>query len=495
MKKSLKILLTTGFLIVCAALSVAVVAKGQGSAAAAKNNDYTLQSGDDLLQNDIFLSLLTNKYDAISVPTIFGVQMYGNTGSSSPYYPSMINSNTSWVRVPISWYLIEPVKLNPPEYNWASVDTFTQAARPDTGGLEFIVTIGGNPGWAAEHLNGVLDPEDVSSYTAFIAAAVERYDGDGIDDANGSPVVNHWEIYNEPDAGGDSAHIRWGYDGDKYAQLLAAIYPAVKNANPAAQVVFGGMAYDWFEDNSGGPFVRGFIDDVLSAGGGAYFDVMNFHVYPVFWYNWTNQESPGLIEKSTFIKNKLASYGYPNKPILITEAGWHSNSSASIPGDPEDQARYVVELFTQSIAVGAKTMVWWMLHDSVDNWQYENGLITNVDHVNPLQPKPSFMAFKTAVSVLGSATFYRILPDGQTGSSNMEAYEMRDNALKRTVYVAWMDPVDTSEVKPLRVPASVARVRTIYGDSHVVTDGQDGNVDGLVTVSVGGQPVYIEVDW
>jgi hypothetical protein len=76
----------------------------------------------------------------------------------------------------------------------------------------------------------------------------------------------------------------------------------------------------------------------------------------------------------------------------------------------------------------------------------------------------------------------------------MEAYEMRDNVLKRTVYVAWMDPVDTTQVMPLRVPASVATVRTIYDAAFLVTDGQDGQVDGLVTVDVGGQPVYIEVN-
>ena len=140
-------------------------------------------------------------------------------------------------------------------------------------------------------------------------------------------------------------------------------------------------------------------------------------------------------------------------------------------------------------------MVWWMLHDPIDNWQFENGLITNVDDVFPLQPKPSFLAFKTAVSVLGSATFHRILPDGQTGSSHMEAYEMRDYVLKRTVYVAWMDPIDTAVVNPLRVPASVATVRTIYDAAFLVTDGQDGQVDGFVTVNVGGQPVYIEVNW
>jgi hypothetical protein len=483
MNKLAKILITGTFLMVATVLLVTNIASGFGN------------SSEDLnLLDNAFLPFLASNYDAISEPTVFGIQMYGNTGTSSPYYPSLTASDTSWVRNAISWRYIEPEKHNPPQYNWGSADTTTQAARPDTGGLEFIITIGGNPDWAAEHRNGVLDPEDISSYTAFIAAAVERYDGDGVDDAVGSPMVNYWEIYNDPDAGGDDDHVRWGYDGDKYAQLLETIYPAVKNANPNAQIVFGGMAHDWFEDNSSGPFVREFFDDVLSAGGGDYFDVMNFHVYPTFWYNWTEEESPGLLEKATFIKNKLASYGYPNKPILITEAGWHSNSSAFPSGDPETQSRFVVELFTQSIAAGSKTMVWWMLHDP-DGWNFENGLITNKDDPNPLQQKPAFAAFKTAVSVLGSATFHRILSDGQTGSSSMEAYEMRDSILKRTVYVAWMDPIDTSMVEPLRVPASVATVRTIYDASSLVTDGQDGQVDGFVTVNVGGQPVYIEVNW
>jgi hypothetical protein len=481
MNKLVKIIVTSTFLMVTTVLVVTSNARGH-------------EKSPDVVQNDAFLPFMASNYDAISEPTIFGMQMYGNTGTSSPYHASLIDSQSSWVRDAISWRLIEPDPRTPPVYTWGSADTAVQAARPDTGGLEFILTISGNPDWAADLRNGPLNPVGLSSYTAFIAAAVERYDGDGVDDAVGSPVINHWEIYNEPDRGGTGSWVRWGYDGDKYAELLEAIYPAVKAANPDAQIVMGGLAYDWFEDNSSGPFVREFLDEVLSAEGGDFFDIMNFHLYPAFWANWTDEESPSLLEKANFIKDKLASYGYPNMPILITESGWHSNNSANPPGDPEAQARYVVELFTQSIAVGSKTMVWWMLHDPTDTWQFENGLITNVDHANPLQPKPSYLAYKTAVSVLGSATFLRILPDSQTGSSNMEAYEMWDNALKRTVYVAWMDPVDTAVVKPLRVPASVATVRTIYDAAVLVTDGQDGQVDGLVTVNVGGQPVYIEVN-
>jgi hypothetical protein len=451
-----------------------------------------------LLQTDIFLPILTKNYQAISEPTVFGIQMYGNTGSSSPYHPFLLDSESSWLRVPISWYLIEPEPLNPPVYHWNSADTFTQAAKSSQGGLSMIVTVTGNPDWAAEHRNGPIDPEYISSYTAFMAAAVERYDGDGYMDAQGSPTVKYWEIYNEPDRGSQGLDIRWGYDGDKYAQLLAAVYPVIKNANPDAEVVMGGLAYDWFEDD-GGPFVREFLDDVLTADGGDYFDIMNYHVYPIFWYNWTYPQSPGLIEKTDFIMTKLASYGYTDKGVLITEAGWHSNDP-NLPGgpdasDPEAQARYVVELFTQSAAVDALTMVWWMLHDPVGNYAYKNGLITNVENIPPLEPKPSYLAFKTAVAEIGSADFHRILPLSETGASEIEAFEFRDSLLKRTVYVAWLDPVDTLDVKSLRIPASMAFVRDIYDNAFTVTDGQDGQIDGRITVNVKGQPVYIEVDW
>jgi len=495
MKKTSKMLIISAFLMTIVMLTVASVARGDENSPSASSADALSQDG-SLVPIDSYLPLLYKKYDVISEPTIFGVQMPGNTGPSSPYFEHMIGSGSSLIRVPIAWYIIQPTEQSP--YNWNSADTFTQAARPDNGGMKLIVTISGNPDWAADSRNGPLyEPIGVDRYVDFIAAAAERYDGDGYNDAPGSPVVNYWEIYNEPDRGlgNDGPSKRgWGDDGDKYASLLEVIYPAVNAANPEAMIVMGGLAYDWFEDQ-GGPFVREFLDRVLDAGGGDFFDVMNYHVYPYFWNNWTSPQSPGLLEKTFFIKNKLASYGYPDKPSLITEAGWHSNDLPGVPSSPEIQARYVVEMFTQAIAAGSETMVWWQLHDPTDAWPYRNGLITNVDNPSPLEPKPSYLAFQTAVKEIGSADFHRILSDAETGSSSMEAYEMRDPYLKRTVYVAWMDPVDTILVRQLRIPASVAFVRTMYGSAQIVFDGQDGLNDGFVTIAVGGQPVYVEVDW
>jgi hypothetical protein len=49
-------------------------------------------------------------------------------------------------------------------------------------------------------------------------------------------------------------------------------------------------------------------------------------------------------------------------------------------------------------------------------------------------------------------------------------------------------------VAPLRISAPVAIVSTIYDNAHLVYGSQDGQVDGKVTVDVGSQPVFIEVD-
>jgi len=413
----------------------------------------------------VFLPLIQNRYDPALKPPIFGVQMYGST-TSSQFHPYLIDSRATWIRVPISWGITEPVHTEPATYDWTSIDNVLSAAWPDAGGFSIIANIDVNPAWAAPYPNGPIDPDHFDSFAAFIQAVVERYDGDGLDDAPDSPIVTYWEFYNEPDnTASQGGEPHWGGAGDEYAQMLSAIYSPLKIANHNAQILLGGIAYDWFIED-GGPFDSQFLDDVLTAGGGDYFDIMNFHIYPYFWFNWTDMESPALLEKAEFLKDKLASHGYPNKPFIVTEAGWHSNvpQNPDAPASsPEEQSRYVVELFSQAMAADVDVMIWWMLYDSGGPYPYDTGLITN--ETTP-QTKPAFDAYQIAVSELGTAHFQRILPEGETNAPEMEAYEFKDKVQGRTLYVAWLDPIDASGTKSLRVPASTATIRDIYGASH-----------------------------
>jgi hypothetical protein len=430
-----------------------------------------------------YLPVMLNRYS--SEPSIFGVQMYGDTRSSSRYFDALMGSGADWVRVPINWGAIEPNDVSPADYNFKSADHVVAAAHRDGGNKRLIITIHSAPAWAAPGPRAPLYPDALPDFAEFVGTMVERYDGDGLADAAGSPRVQYWEFYNEPDANLDAFESGWGNDGDQYAQMLSVAYPAVKSASPEAQVVFGGIAYDWFEDQNG-PFVRSFLDDVLAAGGGAYFDVMNFHAYPSFAPHWAEQ-GPGLLEKTQAVREKLAEYGWADKPIFITESGWHSNNPPQHPSSQQIQAAYVVELFTQALAADVEVMIWWMLHDP-GSFYWDNGLVT--DDVVPLE-KLAFWAYQTAVSQLSTAEFEYRLTQAETGADDMEVYRFSDPVYNRRLYVAWLNPVNSSNIRPLSLPGSQAIVRDIiYGNAQTIVDG-DG--DGYVTIQVGAQPVYVEM--
>ncbi len=308
------------------------------------------------ITHTVFLPVVFSNYEP-PVPTVFGVQMYADLTSPSAGLTHTQAARVYWVRWPMAWSAVEPVDTIPANYNFSYYDASILATH--RAGLQLIVTIVGNPRWAATYANGPIDKVDIGEFTEFIGTVVERYDGDGYEDAPGSPVVDYWEFYNEPDAG-DELRARygasyWGHYGAEYAQMLCAVYPVIKAANSRAQVALGGLAYDAFEDEGGG-FVREFLDDVLTAGGGDCFDLMNFHYYPPFT-GW-NVYGPGLSGKANYLYGKLAQYGY-SRPMICTEAGWHSNNYAQFPSTPEIQARYVVKLFAQSIASGLKFTIWW----------------------------------------------------------------------------------------------------------------------------------------
>lgn len=435
-----------------------------------------------------YLPLVFNRFANI-VPPI-GVQMYGNTSTSSPYHDGVVESGASWLRVQINWSSIEPTRTSPPTYLWGTADNSLAIAREDMGGLNVIGTIHGMPAWAASGSDKPIYPDQYDEFAQFVVALVERYDADGINDAPGSPEVIHWELFNEPDR-----FTFWGQSGEEFANLLKVVYPALKSANPSALLVFPGIAYDFFDDQNG-PFTRSFLTDVLDNGGGNYFDIMNFHAYPVFYTNWTTNKGPGLLEKGEYIQNVLANYNL-TKPIVVTETGWHSNnpSGVAIPGSPQIQARYVIQLMTQAYALDAKVVIWWMYYDIQGGYTYENGLVTKDDPPGTTTPKLAYHIFKDYVETVRTAYFVRKLSTAETGLVELEAYEFDDTVNEKRVFIAWLNPVTASGTTALQLPVAQALVRNpIAGFQYSVVDSGDGKIDGYITVQVGANPLYVEVD-
>ena len=85
----------------------------------------------------------------------------------------------------------------------------------------------------------------IAEWKEFVKRLVERYDGDGVDDALGSPKIKYWEGWNEPNywsSGGGFWCQAWPHaygsmDMAHLIKLQKAFYEAVKEADPTALVI------------------------------------------------------------------------------------------------------------------------------------------------------------------------------------------------------------------------------------------------------------------
>lgn len=430
-----------------------------------------------LMEPRAFLPIVSDNFPP--PPPVFGVQTYWplNSGNGLDEVQAM---EAQWVRIQLQWGSVEPADTTSNYFNWGSWDA--EASGAASASLFLVANVQSNPSWAAQYPGGPLYPGRVADFVELMQAAAERYDGDGYADAPGSPVIQHWEFYNEPDSASvflaEAGYGYWGDYGAEYADLYRQVYPAMKAANPAVKLLNGGVAYERFrEDDPDNPYVRRFLDDFFAAGGGNYIDVFNFHYYPGFAYVW-EPYGRELIGKTAYFRSMLAQYGL-SLPIVCTEIGQHSDPSRG--SSDEAQSRYVVKAFVWTMAADLGYTTWFALRDITSGYPYLYGLLNDA-----WQRKPSFYAFSALTTQLGDATFVRTMSAGELGYAVAEGHVFRDET--QDIYVVWMNDEVT---QPVRFVGSMAYVANKYGVQRIVNDGDDGAVDGWVTVNVGPSPVYV----
>ncbi|MFN8372527.1 MAG: hypothetical protein U0694_06585 [Anaerolineae bacterium] len=153
--------------------------------------------------------------------------------------------------------------------------------------------------------------QNMEAYAAWLAATVERYDGDGVDDAaNIGEGVRYWQVYNEPE--GDRCG---GYRNDVagFVELMRVSYEAIKGACAECLVLNGGAGIAlWREgENLGGV---NFWSDYAAMGGAQYVDVIAAH------YN--NGKVDGGVESDFATQiQRLRGHLGEDKPVWVTEFG------------------------------------------------------------------------------------------------------------------------------------------------------------------------------
>ncbi len=230
---------------------------------------------------------------AIPARSIFGIELHAISEQGG--LGLLTGAGGKWVRRNALLWL--EVESQPGERSWqnlAKLEAELQAAAGQD--LQTILIVRGTPLFARQVAGSACGPvaaDYFSDFADFLAEAVSRYSQPPYN-------VRYWEIGNEPDVDpglvkGDSVYGCWGdqsdpyYGGGHYGEMLKVVYPRVKAANPEVQVLLGGLLLDCdpanppetspgsgkVKDCSSGRFLEG----ILQAGGGAYFDAVSFHAY------------------------------------------------------------------------------------------------------------------------------------------------------------------------------------------------------------------------
>ncbi|MEO6061368.1 MAG: hypothetical protein ABIQ99_05460 [Thermoflexales bacterium] len=356
---------------------------------------------------------------SLSIGNVFGIESY----TLQSYVLDLIKtSGAGWVRRNgLLWSSVEP---NEGDRNWAAVSSIeTDMINASQNKLKMIMIVRGTPYWAQKYpiptpgpSCGPIAQAKFEAFARFMRDVVTRYSAPPYN-------VKYWELGNEPDVdyrvslGNDPNQIYgcWGephdpnYGGAAYGQMLNAVYPAIKSANPNAQVLIGGLLLDCNPDLPpaicANPVPPRFFDGILSTGAGS-FDGVSFHAYDYWkkntlgqftspaWASAWDTTGPAFLAKSRYLKDLMANRGVVGKYLLLTENALQCYNCQTAPDDFQTtKSWYVVQAVVSTIAEGLRAMV----HYDLDG-QWRQTHLYMPGSVGP------YNAFKTGARILSGVT-------------------------------------------------------------------------------------------
>jgi hypothetical protein len=227
------------------------------------------------------------------------------------------------IRVMIPWAGVQQTAST---YDWSMVDPMVDDAVAQ--GMSVLATLNSTPAWAVPPGEPAIRgrPASAESFGSFAAAVAQHFKG----------RVAAYEIWNEPNAAGFYAPTP---DPAQFVDLLKAAYPAVKQADPSAVVVTGGL----------GPIIDfapiamdavKFVRAMYAAGAKPYFDAIGYHPYQYtmkFSEGGYHPDSP--ISQLMAIRALMLANGDGGKKVWATEYG----EPSSVAGEA-DQAEYLDDM-------------------------------------------------------------------------------------------------------------------------------------------------------
>ncbi len=374
--------------------------------------------------------------------------------------------------------------------NWSVVlNLEKELAFASAQGVQMMVIVRGAPAWA-QKLPGVICgpilPEKLPAFANFMFEVVKRYSAPPYN-------VRYWELGNEPDidpnlTAKDSPFGCWGdandpyYGGGQYAEMLKVVYPKIKEADPEAQVLVGGLLLDCDPINP--PEGKNctpsrYLEGILKNGGGDYFDGVSFHAYDYYvaphfygngnWNSGMDTYGPVLVPKARYLRSVLNANGYPGKFLINTESGLvcgRDGSEAICQTEEFNQtkASYVAQANVSALAEGLRGNLWY----SLTGWR-GTALIDRSS-----KPYPAYEAFKFSANQISKARYVREITD----FPGVRGYELERNGVR-----IWFLTSADGQDHTITLPNQPAAIQDMLGES----------LPPSTEVTITNAPVYIEL--
>jgi hypothetical protein len=416
----------------------------------------------------LYLPLVFRRAPSI---TVFGAESRYLTANYGLNH--LVASNPDWVRrAGIWWPDVEPQKG---QYNWDAINRYMLDAQvASANGIHLILIVRGTPSWAQKIRDSECGPiaqGNFADFGNFMYELVSRYSRPPYN-------VKFWEIGNEPDIAYDFPGLSndqlwgcWGdsrdpyYGGGYYAEMLKVVYPRIKEADPAARVLNGGLLLDCDPDNPpAGKNCQSarFFEGILRAGGADYFDIVSYHAYDYYkeaigkysnanWASAWSTTGPVSIAKYNFLKRLMVAYGAPNKPVMNTESALLclEYPGAVCGGNmvfENTKAYYVGQAYASAIALGLRANLWY----SLLGWPGRYSGLLDANN-NPL---PAYHAFVAARARLNDADYLGPITAADVGDLTGVMGFKFDRG-DRIVWAVWTKDANDHTLTLPRVPSGV----------------------------------------
>jgi len=333
-----------------------------------------------------------------------------------------------FVKADLLWNVIEPT-----DDQWSLEKTDQVIPNPN---FEPIVTLfamqyaSATPPWITESskFEKTLGPEAKE----YLDKVIERY----------GPYVKYWEIGNEMDHWraadpNNQAKIQSAEANLAAEEKIPVMPPG--GFTPEEQGIFLAEAADYIRARDSDavivmPGMAGLSDYTLNtwltgvlAGGGEFFDVVNYHFY---------SSSESFIKSREKFSEKLLALGLDDKPVWLTETGVTSDKSLTIRTDyPNSNEMQAAEIFRRIIPAyaGGDSFVAWHTYLSSSDEGSQSSWRAYGLRASDSSPKSSLYAFKLLTSELIPWSKVETLSDDPGGIMTFKI-TTADGSIK---YVAW----------------------------------------------------------